>query len=97
MSALASTATAPPRSWWRRTQNARTAYLFLLPALLVMLVITFYPLVFQVWMSFTNYGLQNLRLQGRAAFEFCSGGCHGTNLGRGHRNGGQMRSPPPRR
>jgi arabinogalactan oligomer/maltooligosaccharide transport system permease protein len=41
--------------------NSRTAYAFLFPALLVMAVITFYPLMFQVWMSFTDYGLKNLR------------------------------------
>jgi len=50
----------PPASWWRRTRNARTAYLFLLPALLVMAVITFYPLMFQVYMAFTDYSLKNL-------------------------------------
>ena len=63
MSVLAASAgaTTPRRSWWRRTQNTRQAYLFLLPALLVMLIITFYPLVFQVWMSFTDYGLKNLK------------------------------------
>ena len=61
MSAPALAAAPPPRTWWRRTQPTRTAYLFLLPAFLVMAVITFYPLVFQVWMSFTNYGLTNLR------------------------------------
>ncbi|HXX60251.1 MAG TPA: sugar ABC transporter permease [Candidatus Sulfotelmatobacter sp.] len=63
MSAIAATPTTamtPRRSRWRRSQNARTAYLFLLPALLVMAVITFYPLVFQVWMSFTDFGLANL-------------------------------------
>ena len=48
-------------SFWRRTQNSRTAYLFLLPALLVMAIITFYPLVFQVWMAFTDFQLKNLR------------------------------------
>ncbi|MBI3745342.1 MAG: sugar ABC transporter permease [Chloroflexi bacterium] len=48
-------------SWWRRTVNTRTAYLFLLPALLVMAIITFYPLVFQVWMAFTDFQLKNLR------------------------------------
>ena len=53
----------PPRAgWWRRTGNARVAYTFLLPALLVMAIITFYPLVFQVWMSFTDYGLKNLKV-----------------------------------
>ncbi len=63
MTAVAATSPVltPRRSLWRRSQNARTAYLFLLPALLVMAVITFYPLVFQVWMSFTDYGLKNLR------------------------------------
>ena len=51
----------PRTSRWRRSANARTAYLFLLPALLVMAIITFYPLVFQVWMAFTDFQLKNLR------------------------------------
>lgn len=58
--------TAPRRSLWRRSRNARTAYGFLLPALLVMAIITFYPLVFQIWMSFTDYGLKNLRFDAAA-------------------------------
>lgn len=41
--------------------GGRTAYLYLVPALLVMGIITIYPLLFQVWMSFTNYGIQNVR------------------------------------
>lgn len=36
-------------------------YFYLIPAFLVMGVITFYPMGFQLWMSFTNYGVQNLR------------------------------------
>lgn len=39
-----------------------TPYLYLLPAFLVMGVITFYPMAFQLWMSFTNYGIKNLRV-----------------------------------
>jgi arabinogalactan oligomer / maltooligosaccharide transport system permease protein len=62
MSATAAAVAAPRRSWWRRTGGNRSAYLFLAPALLVMAVITFYPLVFQVWLSFTDYGLRNLRV-----------------------------------
>ena len=27
-----------------------------------MAIITFYPLIFQVWMSFTDYGLKNLQV-----------------------------------
>jgi arabinogalactan oligomer/maltooligosaccharide transport system permease protein len=61
MTAIAATGPRPRQSIWRRTRNARIAYLFMLPALLVMLIITFYPLVFQIWMSFTDYGLRNLR------------------------------------
>jgi arabinogalactan oligomer/maltooligosaccharide transport system permease protein len=39
----------------------RTAYLYLIPAFLVMGIITLYPLLFQVWMSFTDYTVTNLR------------------------------------
>lgn len=39
-----------------------TPYLYLFPAFLVMGVITFYPMGFQVWMSFTDYGIKNLRV-----------------------------------
>ncbi|HEY7130974.1 MAG TPA: sugar ABC transporter permease [Candidatus Limnocylindrales bacterium] len=63
MTAIAAASAPPPRrrSLWKRTQNSRTAYLFLLPALILMAVITFYPLVFQTWMSFTAFELKNLR------------------------------------
>ena len=66
MSATAAAAVQPRPSWWRRTGGNRTAYLFLAPALLVMAVITFYPLVFQIWLSFTDYGLRNLRVNSPA-------------------------------
>lgn len=36
-------------------------YFYLIPAFLVMGIITFYPMGFQVWMSFTDYGIKNLR------------------------------------
>src|SRR6476646_5574309 len=61
MTAVAAGRAAVPRRPWRqRSQNTRTAYLFLLPALLVMAIITFYPLVFQIWMAFTDFQLKNL-------------------------------------
>jgi arabinogalactan oligomer/maltooligosaccharide transport system permease protein len=54
-----------PTGWRARLmgggRTARIAYLYLVPAFLVMGVITIYPLLFQVWMSFTDYGIQNLR------------------------------------
>ena len=39
-----------------------TPYLYLLPAFIIMGIITFYPMAFQAWMSFTDYGIQNIRV-----------------------------------
>src|SRR6266498_3189039 len=47
---------------WRRLSKIGTPYFYLIPAAIVMGIITFYPLAFQVWMSFANYGLANLRI-----------------------------------
>lgn len=60
------TAIAAETTSWRTRligggRTARIAYLYLVPAFLVMGIITIYPLLFQVWMSFTDYGIQNLR------------------------------------
>ena len=45
----------------RISRDARTAYVYLTPAFIVMGIITFYPLIFQTYMSFTDFGLRNLR------------------------------------
>jgi arabinogalactan oligomer/maltooligosaccharide transport system permease protein len=45
---------SPLSAVWRQL---RIPMIYLIPALLVMLVVTFYPLTFQVWMSFTDYGV----------------------------------------
>lgn len=39
-----------------------TPFLYLLPAFIIMGVITFYPMGYQLWMSFTDYGIQNIRV-----------------------------------
>ncbi|MFV9504424.1 MAG: carbohydrate ABC transporter permease [Oscillochloridaceae bacterium umkhey_bin13] len=39
---------------WRQL---RTPLVYLAPAIALMLLVTFYPLVFQIWMSFTDYGV----------------------------------------
>jgi arabinogalactan oligomer/maltooligosaccharide transport system permease protein len=50
-----------PRPRRRRlSPDTRTAVVYLLPAFVVMGIITFYPLVFQTWMSFTDFQLKNL-------------------------------------
>ncbi len=45
----------------KKYPNARLAYFYILPAFLVMAFITFYPLLFQVWMSLTDFQLKHLR------------------------------------
>jgi arabinogalactan oligomer/maltooligosaccharide transport system permease protein len=45
----------------KRVKDSRTAWLYILPAGLVMIVITFIPQVYQVLMSFTDYRIANLR------------------------------------
>ena len=64
---MTSTSVAPKSAggfatWWRHTATTRTAWLYLLPAFIVMGLITFYPLFYQVWMSTTDYNIQNLRI-----------------------------------
>lgn len=45
----------------RVNRRTLTPYAFIAPAMIVMAIVTIYPLIFQFWMSFTNYGLANLR------------------------------------
>jgi arabinogalactan oligomer/maltooligosaccharide transport system permease protein len=45
---------------WQQMREGKIAYLYILPAAIVMGVITLYPIGFQIWMSFTNYRLANL-------------------------------------
>ena len=66
MATITSSKDSPKRNSLERIRkqypNMGLAYLYILPALLIMLFITFYPLVFQLWMSFTDFKLENLRL-----------------------------------
>jgi arabinogalactan oligomer/maltooligosaccharide transport system permease protein len=64
------TAIAPPAgrrlALPRLRGDGRLALLYVLPAFLVMGIITFYPLIFQTWMSFHDYTLENLPPRGDA-------------------------------
>ena len=42
--------------------EARLAIPYILPAFIIMALITFYPLFYQLWMSLTNFELKHLRL-----------------------------------
>ena len=54
---------APLASLGRALRRGRLAYVYILPAFIIMALITFYPIVYQIWMSFTNFQIKNLRLQ----------------------------------
>ncbi len=56
-------ASLTPAAAPRRRRTSRAPYLYLVPAFVVMGVITLYPLAFQVWMSFTNMELIHLNLR----------------------------------
>lgn len=56
------TVTRGQPGFWRKFLRGGTPYVYLIPAFIVMGIITFYPMGFQVWMSFTDYGLKNLRM-----------------------------------
>ena len=64
------TATLPRRSASARARRGIAPYLYLVPAFLVMAIITFYPLVFQVWMSFHDFGQINFRVRNPVPAEF---------------------------
>ena len=52
----------PPAARRRsRWAQYRLPYLYILPAALVLGVITFYPIGYQIWMSLTDYSRRNLR------------------------------------
>src|SRR3990172_5585341 len=63
-------AALPQRSRGVRVRRKLQPYLYLDPAFLVMSVITFYPLSFQVWMSFHDFGQINFRVRNPVPAEF---------------------------
>jgi arabinogalactan oligomer/maltooligosaccharide transport system permease protein len=49
------------KSWWKRLVPTLRAWIYILPAGLLMFVITFFPQAYQGWMAFTDYRIKNLR------------------------------------
>lgn len=47
----------------RYAWESRQAYIYILPAFIIMAFITFYPIGYQAWMAFTNFRLEHLRTQ----------------------------------
>jgi arabinogalactan oligomer/maltooligosaccharide transport system permease protein len=48
-------------SFRKLLSDSRTAWLYILPAGILMLIISFFPQAYQVWMSFTDFRITNLR------------------------------------
>jgi arabinogalactan oligomer/maltooligosaccharide transport system permease protein len=59
--AITEAATTAPAGSRRGTPRWLMAYLYILPAAVIMGAITYWPILFQFWMSFTDYGVRNLR------------------------------------
>ncbi len=55
------TTTQPSSRTKSRLTQAITVYLYILPALIIMAIMTYWPMVFNLWMSATDYGIKNLR------------------------------------
>lgn len=49
------------KSFLKKIKGSLTAWAYIAPAAFIMLVITVYPQVFQIWMAFTNFRVENLR------------------------------------
>jgi arabinogalactan oligomer/maltooligosaccharide transport system permease protein len=60
----------PQRTRGAQLRRGVQPYLYLAPAFLVMGIITFYPLIFQVWMSFHEFGQINFRVRNPVPPEF---------------------------
>lgn len=61
MATISSAAPAKIRTT-KRSPDTKLAFFYILPAFLLMAFITFYPLLYQFWLSLTDFELRNLRL-----------------------------------
>jgi arabinogalactan oligomer/maltooligosaccharide transport system permease protein len=46
------------KSWWAKY---RLPYLYIAPAAIILALVTFYPIAYELYLSFTNYSLRHLR------------------------------------
>ena len=50
------------QSWWARN---RLPYFYILPSAIVLAIVTFYPIFYEVYLSFTNFSLRGGHLRGK--------------------------------
>jgi arabinogalactan oligomer/maltooligosaccharide transport system permease protein len=46
---------------WDKIRRNKLAYRYILPAAIVMAIVTAYPILYEVWMAFTNFTIVNLK------------------------------------
>ena len=46
------------KSWW---QKYRLPFFYILPAFIVLAVVTFYPIGYQLWLSMTDFNIRSFR------------------------------------
>lgn len=51
----------PESGFSKEVKKSVTAWIYILPAGLLMIIITMLPQVYQIWMAFTDYAIKNLR------------------------------------
>jgi len=65
MTVLSSTPVEKQQTFWGRVTarfpETRLALFYILPAFIIMAFITFYPILYQLWLSFTDFQLKHLR------------------------------------
>jgi arabinogalactan oligomer/maltooligosaccharide transport system permease protein len=46
---------------WEKIRKNKIAYNYILPAAIIMAIVTAYPIIYQLWMAFTNFSISNLK------------------------------------
>ncbi|MCD6426723.1 MAG: sugar ABC transporter permease [Caldisericaceae bacterium] len=46
---------------WEKVRRNKLAYKYILPAAIVMAIVTAYPIIYEIWMAFTNFTIVNLK------------------------------------
>jgi len=46
---------------WEKVRRNKIAYRYILPAALLMVIVTAFPIFYEIWMSFTNFTIVNLK------------------------------------
>ena len=65
---------------WEKVRRNKIAYNYILPAAILMAIVTAFPILYQIWMSFTNFSISNVPASMRRSFVYIHP--HSENRGR---------------